>query len=487
MIFSGIILEGVTHPSLYENKVIFLGDGCVFECVDNNLVPIYKEVGELYATTALNCLWVNSEADEITRCVDIFNSGEKYPHLDFELYSEIVEISNRLFCLNIMQKELVIISIDNWDIHKIKYEGTAYTAYTNESIYLRSSSNEKVICFNHVRTQVWEYQLDGDHYLDFELKPQIHKDLLIINHAYDTIALNKHTGEEVWKYTFEAIPTSNVLMQEKIYVVCNAILYVIDPDTGKVEWSQDTGFPVNKFNVSDERNRIGIFPVGNYLYGVAQYDDNHEWLRLYNHDASVVLDKKTIPDYWLNPYGSILPTIHNGKIYQQVRNSYAFSSSGMMVLEIVEDHTEAKIIVSPRPTVTMIASPTLSELHKLEIYLEVDNLDDALRYGELLTQELYYATGYIGIYELRKNALDRKHNGIVELIIDDTSFKPHQEIEDYLTALAKRLNEKFEDDVAGDKKTLIKFILTRKPKANWNMSGEKLDWPAIRDQETPIS
>lgn len=337
---------------------------------------------------------------------------------------------------------------------------------------------------------LWQWHTDKEFYGDFETKPQLHNNLLIINHSYDTIALNKKTGEEVWRHTFEDIPTSNVLMQGKIYAVCQAVLYVINPDTSEVELTKETGYPAMIHyddNSRDEINQIGVFPVGDYLYGIAKYDENNEWLRLYNHDASEVLDKKTIPDYCLNRYGSIMPTIHNGRIFQEVRNVYAYSQSGMMVLEISDDKNTA-IKVAPRPAVTMLATPALNVPHKQQIYLDVNNLDDALRYGELYVSELLFATGYNGVYNIREDARDRLHTGELELIIDDSDFDDN-ETDEYLDELVKRINKSIENAIckAGDKKTDIEFSLVKQAKSEWIMSGETLDWPAIRDQETPIS
>jgi len=94
---------------------------------------------------------------------------------------------------------------------------------------------------------------------------------------------------------------------------------------------------------------------------------------------------------------------------------------------------------------------------------------------------IFYATGYVPLYELRENALDRKHNGVVELIVDDTGFDDRSD--EYLDDLAEEVNERLDNSLlAGDKKTRMRFKLIKQKKSEW----KRLDWPAIRDQETPL-
>jgi len=228
-------------------------------------------------------------------------------------------------------------------------------------------------------------------YIDFERKPQLHNDLVIINHAEHIIALNKETGQEVWKFTFEDIPSSNILMEGKIFAVCKAIFYIIDPDTGEVELERDTGLPARYGEANYNRNEISIVPFGDYLYCVSlwpvDFGEKTYNIFLFNRDASKILDKQYTGAYYISPYRSILPTVHCNKVYQPVRNGYSFSESGMLVLEL-SDSQDATITVPPHPPVTILATPALSETHKLQIYLDVDNLDDALRYGNLLCDRL---------------------------------------------------------------------------------------------------
>jgi hypothetical protein len=351
---------------------------------------------------------------------------------------------------------------------------------------LRTDGYRKVYCLDYGLAVKWEYDLEDQVYLDFELKPKIYDDLLIINHAYDIVALNKRTGEECWKFTFEDIPTSNVLMRRKIYAVCQAQLYIIDPDDGTVLIQADTGFQSN-IPDSIQKNAIGAFPVGDNIYATAIYEPTGSVIKLFDSECKQLLYQTPIAGYSLNKNGSILPTIRDNKIYQSVINSKALSTHGILMLELVEDDAQGDISIQPRPPFTVIAFPELIRPHKLQIFLEVRNLHDALRYGDLLVQELHYATGYIAVFDLRENALDTKHNGEIELIIDDADFGNDAEM--YLNNLSGRVTESFESKIkkAGDKKTPIKFTLTRQAKKDWDMSGERLDWSVIRGQKTPIS
>ena len=497
MNIKGVVLEqlkfiGVCDTSeiVFHNNALYCMTDVGFEklcdCQDDIYTAICKENG----------LWVSRKESNTTTYIDMFDNGKSYnafPYACSDLYfhSGIALLQAPLECVQpdfVFKQGLILIDSKNNKVLSEKdFINGFYLSLDDDRFYVRSNSGILIECYSYGFEKIWEYdELAGGIYIDFERKPQLYNDLVIINHAEDTIALDKKTGKEVWKYTFEDVPTSNILMHGKIYAVCKAVLYIINPQTGAVEVERDTGFSEYQFNDPMNKNDIGVFPLGDYLYGVAKYDENYEWLRLYNHDASKVLDKKTIPGYWLDPYGSILPVIHDGRIYQVVRNAYAYSAGGVLVIDIVEDES-AEIKIPPRPPVRIQALPSLSEPHKLQVFLDANNLDDVLRYGKLITEEVFYATGYVSIYDTRENALDRKHNGQIELIIDDTVFE--RKPEEALGHLTDIMKESLESGMnrAGDKKTAIQFALVTQPKSKWDMSGEQLDWPEIRDQETPLA
>lgn len=486
MKITGKIIEQLSSVSFYKNRAVIFNTHSYYEYFENKLSLLYKDLKSHSATIALDGLWIASNNE--SNYVDIFNLNKEYPQLNFNISNETHLINNKLLTKSTGKKpyQFIVINVDDLELKELSFNRVFKYSFDNEAIYIRSNGFKEIACYDYELNCKWKNSnLEGQIYLDFERKPQIHNDLLIINHAYDTIALDKQTGEEVWKYTFDKIPASNILMDGKIYAVCEAQLFVINPDNGEVLFKADTGYP-SRIEEADKINRIGVFPVGEYLYGIADYNGKKGRLKLFNKDASELLDVTEFPDYYINPYGSILPTIHDGKIYQAVRNAYSYSDSGLLVLDI-SDNEKAGIKVADRPPVTVLAYPSIQDSHKLQIYLEVDNLDDALRYGELITKEVHYATGFIPVWDARLNALDSKHNGELELIIDDTGFE--KDSEDYLNSLSVRLKEFLESDTckAGDKRTPIKFTLIKQPKSDWDLSGEQLDWPAIRDQETPLS
>jgi len=472
-----------------ENRY-YLINGLKMQNIYNNSVNAFSSM------QLLGGMWLSEKNSGSTKFVDLFETGNSFPLItnittNIDVCKKVIVASTN----GVRKRKLL--SIDSTTGSTIEKEFNKGLTFSLDSDYIFTRSEYDILieCYNYQLEKIWEYtELEGNAYLDFELKPQVYDDLVIINHAYDIIALNKNTGKEVWKYTFEDIPTSNILMQEKIYAVCKAQLYIIDPENGEVLLKVDTGYPEffpDTGQLCRDKNHIGIFPVGDYLYGIARSTGTGKQIRLYNNDCSKILyetdwHEEIQNEYYLNPYSSIMPTIQGNKIYQPLRNFYSFSDRGILVMEITEDESQAGIKMTPRPPVAMVASPSLKVSHKLQVFLDVNNLDDALRYGELLTKELQFATGYIAAYDERKNALDTKHNGEIELIIDDTDFE--KESVGYLNSLSDRLKEFFESDTcaAGNKKTTIKFTLLTQPKVEWDKSGEKLDWPAIREQETPL-
>ncbi len=493
MKISGNIFEGVSLAKGDASNVFLRDEKNYYLLINNQLNKIFKNKYKAsIATIVSDGIWIADKSRNITEFQDVYNLDKTYESILSAVSN--IRIFDRFLIANtngVRKSNLIMIDTKNYEsIEKEFTKGLRFN-FDDRFVFTRSNNEKDIECFTLKLDKIWEYtNLEGQAYLEFELKPQIHNDLLIINHAWDTIALNKHTGKEVWKYTFEAIPTSNVLMQGKVYAVCQTILYAINPDNGEVEWTKETGceeYLPSSGSLSRNINNIGIFPVGDYFYGVARWAERGEIIRLYDKELNL-LYKTRLVDYYINPYLSIQPTIHEGKIYQTVRNAYSYSDSGILVLEITENESEAGIRVAPRPDVTMMASPSLQEKHKLQIFLEAENLDDALRYGELLTQELQYTTGYITTYNERVNAFDSQHNGVIELIIDDSEFDDPDK-DKYLKSLEEKLIASINTDPrrAGDKKTFNQFNLIKMPRKDWDMNGQKLDWPAIRDQKEPLS
>ena len=488
MRLKGIIHEGLLNVSFSKDRIFFCTQYAVYELIDDELVKIRPVPLGCKAHILCDGLWLT--CDGVSRYSDIFNLGLAYPDVDFKISDDSC-CSNRYLIAEGMEEEpfrLTVIDLNNLDRKEVAFSRVFTYSFNEHNIFVRSNGYRELTCYDYALNKQWGYSLEGQVYIDFERKPQLHNDLVIINHARHIVALNKETGQEVWKFTFEDIPSSNILMEGKIYAVCRAVLYIINPDTGEVELERDTGLPARYGEDGYNRNEISIVPFGDYLYCVslwpAEFEEEAYNIFLFNKDASKILDKQYTGAYYISPYRPILPIVHCNKVYQLVRNGYAFSEPGMLVLEL-SDSQCATITVPPHPPVTILATPALSEPHKLQIYLDVANLDDALRYGNLVAQELFYATGYVPLYELRENALDRKHNGVVELIVDDTGFDDCSD--EYLDDLADEVNERLDNSMlAGDKKTRIRFKLIKQKKSEWNLSGERLDWPAIRDKETPL-
>ena len=493
MKLSGTILECLSLVKGNSSDAVVFYDHKYYSINGSEIQNIYNNQEIAYSSIQLlGGMWVSEKNSATTKFVDLFDTDNKYPLIQNTTAS--IDVSNHVIVAStngIRKRKLLLINLITGSTTEKEFSKGLKFSSDNDFIFTRSEYDKLIECYNYQLEKIWEYtKLEGSAYLDFELKPQLYNCLLIINHAYDIIALNKQTGEEVWKYTFEDIPTSNILMDEKIYAVCSAQLYIINPDNGELLSKADTGYQPY-WSDGEHINSIGVFPVGDYLYGVAQLESTGKTIKLFDNQCNLLY--QTSPgSYGLNQNASLLPVIKGNKIYQPVKSAYSLSGSGLMVLELTDDDAQAGINVAPRPPHTIIANPSLNETHKLQIFLDVDNLDDALRYGELLTEELHYATGYITIYDMRENALDIKHNGEIELVIDNAEFTEEteetEETEDSLNRLTHKLKESLECGMktAGDKKTAIKFSLLIQAKTEWDQCGEMLDWPAIRQQETPL-
>ena len=497
MKINGTIFEDLNIVKGGE-KTILQDENNFYLFQNEEIINLYKKKQRSYsAIYLLGGLWLSDNDSGTTDYIDIFNSGNSYKQIPYAV-TELATCNKYLIASTSVEKvererirRLILVNLETGIIQdKAFVKGLKYSS-DDEYIYTRSDYEKLVECYNYRLEKVWEFSsLEGQAYIDFERAPQIHHNLLIINHAFDTIALNKKTGEEVWKHTFGDIPTSNVLMDEKIYAVCKARLYVINPQNGDVLLDVNTGYPEYLPDIGNlylDKNRIGVFPVDDYLYAIASYQPEGNLINLYNKDYSKKLSSVSLPGYYLNPSSSIFPTILGRTIFQRVRNGYAYSTSGLIMLDIAE-HGDSSITLEERPPVIVMASPSLRESHKIQIFLDVNNLDDALRYGYLITQELFYTTCYYRMYDMRKNALDRKHNGHVELIINTSSFD-ESNTNECLDSMKLRINKSIETGlcVAGDKKTPIQFTLVKQTSNEWSLNGERIDWPAVRDLVTPLS
>ncbi len=488
MKIQGCVYEGISSVRFFKELTLLESDNTLYAFNKNDIVPYYTKGINETVSCSKEGIWIYNRKLKVSQFWDVFQHGYEFKDLDFRVIQP-ESINGYLLIDNLLGEEFYLINTANSEKKIISYNGVIYVEADTNYIFLRSTFTDNIIAYDYDLNKHWGFQLDGEHCIDFELKPQIHNDLVIINHACDIIALNKHTGEEVWKYTFVDNPTSNVLMQGKIYAVCQAVLYVINPDNGEVEWKKDTGydeFLPDSGNSSRDINACGVFPFGEYFYGVARWAEKGEVIRLYDKDLNL-LHKTGLLDYHIDPCLSIQPTIHNGKIYQTVRNVHAYSGSDMLVLEITENEFAKGIKVASRPDVTMRVSPSLQEPYKLQIFLETSTLDDTLRYGALLTKELHYIMDCIATSNIGVNAFGTQDNRIIELIIDDSQFV-EQDKDNYFESFEEKLIASINTDNRrmGDKKTCCQFKLIREHKQDWDVRGEKLDWPAIRDQEAPL-
>jgi hypothetical protein len=488
MKIQGRVFEGISSVRFFKDLTLLESDNTLYSFDKNDIIPYYSKGVNESVSCSTEGLWIYNKKLKVCQFWDIFHLGYKFTDLDFRVIQP-KSINGYLLIDNMLGEEFYLINTANSEKKIITYNGVIYVEADSNYIFIRSTFTDEIVAYDYDLNKIWAFTFDEEHHIDFELKPQIHNDLVIVNNARDTIALNKQTGEEVWKYTFVDIPTSNILMQGKIYAVCKAVLYVINPENGEVEWKKDTGYDEylpGSENASKDVNACGIFPVGEYLYGVARWAEQGEVIRLYDKDLNL-LHKTALDEHYINPCLSIQPTIQDDKIFQTIRNVHSYSGSDMVVMEITENESDAGIKVDPRPNVTIRAFPALQEPHKLQIFLEATTLDDTLRYGELLTQELHYKMDCITSHNIRGVAFDNLHNGIVELIIDDSNFV-EQDKDDYFKSLEEKLKASINTTIrrVGYKKICCKFKLIRQHKKDWDVSGEKLDWAAIRDQEIPL-
>jgi len=493
MNIKGIIFESLSKTIDGGKTPVLCKDNRYYLESDGEIRSIYQYPGEVYTSMASdNGVWISDKSLNSTIYIDMFDQGYNFNPIPSALSKLYVYDKNILAITSgdfvepdfEFKQELLLIDENSKIISKKSFSGNLNVTLDENHIYIRSGTKQLIECYDYQLEKIWEYEkFSGRVYLDFERKPQIHNNLLIINHARETIALDKETGKEIWKRTFDAIPSSNILAQEKIYTVCEAQLYLIDPNTGEVEKTVDTGYPKMDDQGMD-KNRIGVFPVGDYLYAIAMFHDGNP-IKLFNKDASELLSECTYHDYYLNPALSIQPTIKGNKIFHTVRNANAYSETGVMVLEIDNASEQLDVYPVPRPAAKVIASPSLKVSHKLQIYLDSCDIEEVLRYGDLLISEVQYATGYIPLYNIRENALDSKHNGLIELFIDSEIAANSQ---NNLLDFEEKLREKYSDAsyLAGDKITSIDIKLIVQPKSEWKYIGDALDWPTIREQETPL-
>lgn len=485
--YSGLILESVFQSGITKSsEPIFQFDRYIFALNTRDLLSIGKLENESVLHLLHNKLWTNSDTTNVAQIIN-----EKYDYAEIEKTPEtrfynVEEFGvDRIVGIDILKwpQDLFIFNTITGEYNSICAKFDDFTASDN-LIYTRSDFGKTISCFDETLNELWSLKLDPTHY-NINNKPYLVGDMLVVFHSNTVMGINTKSQKIVWDYQFnsEYLPTSATFFEDLIYVVDNAELYVIDPLTGEVLVKKDSGFQKHKkTDLGSELNKIRMYPCKGGLCVYSEYDCS---VKIFTPDGNIELCNMIVPNYYPHDIDTV-PLIHNGYVYWQVRNGFAYSDLGIMIIGPTrEGDTAGQIEIAKRPEVRIYANPSLDEFHSQDVFLETGSVEDASRNLSLVIQELQYSTGFIPIYNIKKGAADRKHNGEIKLILDGDRFTGDDENELYL--VVDKLNELSEDFLTGDRKSKLNIKISFIPRADWKESGDQLDWPAIRDSEIPIS
>lgn len=202
----------------------------------------------------------------------------------------------------------------------------------------------------------------------------------------------KVDGSLRWQREFDWSIEDMVLHGGKLYVSTNDRLEIVNPQTGETERSVQTGL-----EMPGHRGAISCLASllidGDALYYLPAYEPR---ILVYELGSLALRKEITLPNFWcprefqrkatdgrlffglhLNAYGA--PDIHR----------YA-------LLEFHPDRLDEPVQMEPEPNMKVELRPSDTEPGKEEVWVEIRDasLDDALRFGELYTQNQAFIQGW---------------------------------------------------------------------------------------------
>ncbi len=229
------------------------------------------------------------------------------------------------------------------------------------------------------------------------------------------VGLDDNTGELIWQKEFVNALDTTCVDEGILYVGTFEGVYLLNPETGETLNFISSG---HSEQTKTCRGRGYAEIVGNFIY--------------YTHEASFTLtifDKTSleqVKQYQLPD--SIRPSKHlfthpeTGVMY-----FYGFQDKidigGSYLLELNPAESNTQVYFEEKPTISHEFVPTEADANECELVITIDtpSLDDAIRYGEIVSRDLAMQHGDTvaqpQAWEIRYNRYpDKRFNGTIKVI-----------------------------------------------------------------------
>lgn len=489
MKFSGIIIESPGANILgdiHEDETYISLNKRLYKLDKDELHCLLEEKEYFGLFLSNEGAWIHvGSTDGVTYFHDIFNSGKFYEPVNEWLTANSFKLKDKVIGYSIRRKNRYVFLIDRINKHFIKKEGH-FTCPVSDGINIYSRErSEGLYSFDSALNELWHQVLGGQSYSKADQGVKFHEQLLILNQSKSIMAFNKTTGERVWEYHQEKEPPMSFYLENgKVYINELADIIILDANTGEELVREPSGFPPRKDALNRLENEINVYPLGK---GLLVFGGGEKEIKFFTADAKQCIQSLNLFELGYSS-GAQLNAISNN---QAVINTSSQKShaTGLLVLSPTEENQQPCIYVQDRLPTRIYACPALNVEHTQRIYIAGDRLDNVSRYAAIATNELQYETGVMPIFNIKRESLDRKHNGIIELYVDTSDLGDNAETE--LTEMIETVNNDFSllSALSGNKKNPIHVKLIIQSKADWDESGDLIDLEALQNTEEkkPIS
>lgn len=368
----------------------------------DNRIWLQRDKDNLSDITS-NSVWINPENNEIVN----INSSLPIASCKF--------INN--YCVGRNEEDgepyLFIKRMDQEDTDILELEGFFVLETDNDYIYGRENL-EHLVCLDYQLQEKWRVKQELRCYSDEKNEPQIYQELVILNIGVDNktrknfkiAAYKKIDGSLVWKQILDIEPHSSTLVGDKVYIAMGTQMIVLDANTGEIILNEPHGFHNNTHH--------SVYPFKNYLCAFSKPDSS---IRVFTPDGKSLIQDVELPSPYA-PLAKCQPLEHEGKLYQVLgpnNISLAGACGGLLIMSESDDGQEPVVEVEERPYHSVMTAENDKGEHEIVITMSHDDLEDVLRFGEIILKQTAYLKGQ-QMYPAETR--DKKHNGLISFYVD---------------------------------------------------------------------
>lgn len=351
-----------------------------------------------------------------------------------------------------------------------------------DTIICAFNFSRKYVGFSQEMNKLWEVEFDDSNRSPANNRPYLYGDTVVICFDLDIMSIEKHTGKEIWKYSFEVLPTSIEMVEDKIYVVADD-LYILDVSTGKVliRKNPDLKLHTTEEEKRDERNHVWMHPAEDYIIVSSPLDNFIQLLAL---DDLLCIHTIQIPDGYLiknNDYA--FPIITKEKLVVSLYKLNIYDIRALMMIDLSQYQPQDQVAFMSMPEIQHRIIPNLEDEHAYSIYIDTDHVFEATGYAEVMVKELVTELRQTtqDDYSVKTDWVDKKHNGVINIVLDPSEFDDH-EIKTMELEIAE-LNESMNSNESTFKSLKLfptdvpplKVQLNFLQKSEWDKEGEQID------------